>query len=106
VRRRGVPTETARELRELRRKCRELEQTIEILRPQQVSSRGSATRYTVDLCVHRRTRRAVRGRTDLPCTGRASCADHPAHLLGTPVGGAVEAGVVGHDDHRDPRRRL
>lgn len=27
----GVPTETARELRELRRKCRELESTIEIL---------------------------------------------------------------------------
>jgi transposase len=28
----GVPTETARELRELRRKCRELESTIEILK--------------------------------------------------------------------------
>ena len=28
----GVPTETARELRELRRKNRELEQTIEILK--------------------------------------------------------------------------
>ena len=28
----GVPTETVRELRELRRKCRELESTIEILK--------------------------------------------------------------------------
>jgi transposase len=28
----GVPTETARELRELRRKCKELESTIEILK--------------------------------------------------------------------------
>ena len=28
----GVPSETARELRELRRKCRELESTIEILK--------------------------------------------------------------------------
>ena len=28
----GVSTETARELRELRRKCRELEQTVEILK--------------------------------------------------------------------------
>jgi len=28
----GVPTETARELRELRRKCRELESTVEILK--------------------------------------------------------------------------
>jgi transposase len=28
----GVPTQTARELRELRRRCRELESTIEILK--------------------------------------------------------------------------
>jgi transposase len=28
----GVPTETARELRELRRKCKELEATVEILK--------------------------------------------------------------------------
>jgi transposase len=28
----GVPSETTRELRELRRKCRELESTIEILK--------------------------------------------------------------------------
>jgi transposase len=28
----GVPTETARELRELRRKCRELESTVDILK--------------------------------------------------------------------------
>jgi transposase len=28
----GVPTETARELRELRRKCKELEGTVEILK--------------------------------------------------------------------------
>jgi transposase len=49
----GVPSETARELRELRRKNRELEPRSKYLRPQQLSSRGSATRYTVDLRVHR-----------------------------------------------------
>ena len=41
----GVPTETARELRELRRKNRELEQT-KYSRPRRLSSRRSATRYT------------------------------------------------------------
>ena len=38
----GVPTETARELRELRRKNRELEQTIEILK--------AATRFFAREC--------------------------------------------------------
>ena len=47
----GVSSEEKRELRELRRKNRELEQT-KSSRPQQVSLRGSATRYTADLCVH------------------------------------------------------
>ena len=41
----GVPSETARELRELRRKNRELE--AKSSRPQRVSSRGSATRYAM-----------------------------------------------------------
>ena len=47
----GVSSEERRELRELRRKCRELEST-KSSRPQQVSSRGSATRDTADLRVH------------------------------------------------------
>jgi len=34
----------------------------------------------------------------------AWCADRPAHLLRAPVERAVEAGAVGHHDHRDPRR--
>ena len=46
----GVSSEERRELRELRRKCRELESKSS--RPQQVSSRGSATRDTADLRVH------------------------------------------------------
>ena len=50
----GVPSETAREIRELKRKNAELERTIEILRRRQVSSRGSATRNAGDLPVHRR----------------------------------------------------
>ena len=102
----GVPTETARELRELRRKNRELEQAIVISRPPRLSSRGSATRDTADLCVHRRTRRPVRGGTDLPRARWARCADRPAQLLGAPVGRTVEAGAVGRHDRRDPGRRL
>jgi transposase len=100
----GVPSETACELRELRCKNRELEATIEILKAATSFLRGSATRYTADLYVHRRTQRPVRGRTDLPRAGRAWCADRPAHLLGAPVGGTVEARAVGHHDHRDPGR--
>ena len=51
----GVPSETARKLRELRRRNRELEQRSKSSRPQQLSLRGSAPRYTADLCVHRWT---------------------------------------------------
>jgi len=101
----GVPTETARELRELRRKNRELEST-KSSRPQQLSSRGSATRDAADLRVHRRTQGHLRGRTDLPGLGHPWCADRPAHLLGLPVGSAVETGAVGRRDHPDPRRYL
>ena len=75
-------------------------------RPQQVSSRGSATRDTADLSVHRRAQGHVRGRTDLPGTGRARRADRPAQLLGALLVGTVEKGAVGHHDHRDPGRLL
>ena len=85
----GVSSEERRELREMRRKCRELEST-KSSRPQHVSSHGSATRDIVDLRVHRRASRGVRGRSDLPGTGRARRADRPAHLLGAPRDGAVE----------------
>ena len=67
-------------------------------RPQQVSSRGSATRYTAHLRVHRRTQGDLWGRTDLPGTGRAPCADRPAHLPCAPVGGAVLRQTV-HQQH-------
>ena len=45
----GVSSEERRELRELRRKCRELESKSS--RPPRVSLRGSATRDTADLRV-------------------------------------------------------
>ncbi len=102
----GVSSEERRELRELRRRTASSSKRSKYSRPQQVSSRGSATRDTADLRVHRRAPRTVRGRTDLPGTGRARRADRPAHLLGAPFGGAVETGPVGHHDHRNPGRLL
>ena len=102
----GVSSEERRELRELRRRCRELESTIEILKAATSFFAGSATRYTADLSVHRRAQGHVRGRTDLPGTCRARRADRPAHLLGALLIGTVEKGAVGHHDHRDPGRLL
>ncbi|KZS69762.1 hypothetical protein A4G29_01405 [Mycobacterium kansasii] len=82
----GVSTEESRELRELRKKNRELEQT-KSARPQRLSSRGHATRNTADLWVHRGTQGAVRGRTD-PRPGYPGRGDRPAHLLGAPLSSA------------------
>src|SRR5436309_2414683 len=62
----GVSSSESAEIRELRRKNRELEQTIEFSRPRQAFSRGSATRDSGDLPVHRPEEAGVRGRTDLP----------------------------------------
>src|SRR6187549_215299 len=59
----GVSSEERRELRELRRTA-SWNKHWKYSRPQQVSSRGSATRDTADLRVHRRAPRTVRGRTD------------------------------------------
>src|SRR6478609_4601358 len=55
----GVSSEAAAEIRALRRRNAELEQTIEISRRQRLSSCGRATRahgadHSAGLCVHRR----------------------------------------------------
>ena len=75
--------------------------TLVILKPQHVSSRGSATRYIADCQFIDEHNGTYRGRTDLPGVGRARRADRPAHLRGAPIGGAVETGPVGHHDHRN-----
>ncbi|BBN47243.1 transposase [Mycobacterium avium subsp. hominissuis] len=62
----GAPTDTVRELRELKRKNRELEETIEILKAATSFFVRESDRDTVDLCVHRRASCSVRGRSDLP----------------------------------------
>ena len=49
----GVTSAEAAEIRELRRKNRELEQTSRFSRPRRVFSRGSATRDCADLPAHR-----------------------------------------------------
>ena len=100
----GVSSEEMRELRELRRKNRELESTIEILKAATSFFAREATCDTADLRVHRRASREVRGRTDLPRTGGARRADRPAHLLGAPAapghpGGAAHGGT----DHAGQR---
>jgi transposase len=59
----GVTSESVKEIRELKRKNAELEQTIEILKAATSSSCGSATRHAVDLPIHHRTPDQVRGRT-------------------------------------------
>jgi hypothetical protein len=57
-----MTSESAKEIRELKRKNAELAQTIEILKAASLSSRGSATRHAVDLPIHHRTPGQVRGR--------------------------------------------
>jgi transposase len=102
----GVTSSESAEIRELRRKNRELEQTIEILKAATSFSRGGATRYTADLRVHRRAEAQVRSRTDLPCAVGARHPDHPENLLGPVVGRAVQTGAVGSGSDRDPGRHL
>ena len=50
----GVTTQESNQVRDLKRKVRELEETIEILKAAAGFSRGSATRGSADLPVHRR----------------------------------------------------
>jgi transposase len=62
----GTTTAAAREIRELKRKNAELEQTVEILKAAtSFNACGESIRDTVDLCVHRRAPGSVRGRFDL-----------------------------------------
>jgi transposase len=62
----GTTTAAAREIRELKRKNAELEQTVEILKAAtSFNACGESIRDTVDLRVHRRAPGSVRGRFDL-----------------------------------------
>ena len=97
-----MAAETARELRELRRKNRELEAT-KSSRPQRVSLRGSALRYAADPRVHRRTQGPLQGRTDLPCTRRARRAVSPRVRAGV---GRDAPTVIITNDHDLPAKAL
>lgn len=87
-------------------KTSELEQPSKYSRSQRVSSRGSATRDTADLCVRRQAQAHLRGHTDLSGTGRARRADRLAHLFRGSRGSAFETRTVGHHNHRNPGRLL
>ena len=80
----GVSSEAAAEIRALKRRNAELEQTIEILKAATLSSCGRATRATAadrsGLRVHRREQGPLRGRSDLPRADRARGADRPANV--------------------------
>ena len=102
----GVTSAEAAEIRELRRKNRELEQTIGILKAAAGFSRGSATRDCADLPVRRPGKGAVRGRTGLPGGVGARRSGRPAHLLGAPFPAAVETAAVGYRGHGDSHRDL
>ena len=85
----GVTSAESAEIRELRRKTASWSRPWKFSGRRRVFSRGSATRDTADLCVHRCAEGHLRGRTDLSGTGRSRRADRPAHLLGASRGGAV-----------------
>src|SRR5258708_27199365 len=70
--------------------------------PRRLSSRGSTTRYAMDLPVHPRPPRSLRGRADLPRAEPARRADRPEDVLGAQVPAAVEAGCAGRGPDRDP----
>ena len=98
----GVTSSESAEIRELRRKNRELEQTWTSCAPRRLSSRGSTTRCTADLRVHRCPPGSFRGRADLPRAVRAWRADRPEDVLGAPVPAAVEAAGARRCPDRDP----
>jgi putative transposase len=106
----GVTSEAAAEMKALKRRNAELEETIEYSRRQRLSSCGRATRTTaadeLGLRVHRREQRPLRGRSDLSRAHRARHPDRPAHVLRLGLTGALEAGLVGRRDHRSPGRLL
>jgi putative transposase len=78
----GTSTAEPAQVRELKRKNRELEQTIEILKAARGFSRGSTTRDRADLSFRRREEAGIRGRTGLPCAFSARDPGCPAHVLG------------------------
>ncbi len=102
----GMTTRESQELRELRKKNRELEETIEILKAATSFFVRASDRDAVDLCVHCRALCSVRDRSDLPGAHRARVQDRSENVLRMAATGAVKTGPVGHDDHRDPGRLL
>ena len=103
----GVPTETAREMRELRRKNRELEQTIEILKAATTFLRAGVRPATPLICAFIDEHAEEFGVVPI-CRALAvhGVQIAPRTYWAHRSAGAVETGAVGHHDHRDPVRCL
>jgi len=103
----GTTTAAAREIRELKRKNAELEQTVAILKAAtSFNACGESARNTDHLYSRRRASCSGRGRDDLPRAESAWLPDRPENLLCMGPPGAVATRPVGHRHHRDLGRLL
>jgi transposase len=86
----GVTSAEAAELRRLRAEVKQLRLANDILKTASAfSPRRSSTADSADRGVHRRSRRPVRGRADLPGAQCARHPDRPVHLLRRPSAGTL-----------------
>ena len=93
----GTTTAAAREIRELKRKNAELEQTVAILKAAtSFNACGESARNTDHLYSRRRASCSGRGRADLPRAESAWLPDRPENLLCMGPPGAVATRPVGH----------
>lgn len=102
----GLPTDVTRENRELRRRNKELEETIEILKAATSFFVRRATHDAADLRFHRRASCSVRGRSDLPVLTEHGCQIAPRTLYAWLSRPPSARSPVGHGHHRGVGRLL
>lgn len=103
----GVPTDTARELRELKRKNRELEETIEILKARNKFLRAGGRPATPLICAFVAEYRGRFGVAPICWVlTEHGCAIAPRTFYALADPTPVRAGTMGHRDHRGAGRLL